>query len=181
MLPILCFSGLFLYELYEIIFSLWIREKAENVINYEIITLLIISSFLFCIWNLGSIFLKATNNFSKLSKLSCIHGISFFIFGMIGFKFLNLYGFLLGGIFAEIIFGIILINHEIYRYLSIRFSDLLHLLFYSVVSISCIVLPSIIFASVIKTLILSAFITSLLMIITLIKNRDIISENTTIA
>lgn len=174
MIPILSFSSLILYEFYDFIIDLWIRENSNNISNKRIFGLLIISSFVYCIWNLGTIFLVATNNFSKLSELSFYHGIGFFIFGVIGFYYSRLEGFIIGGILTEIIFGILLINYEIYKQLSIKLRDIISIILYFIICILSLAYPFILMDSAIQGSVVSLIIVILWLVFVIVRNRNIL-------
>ena len=117
---LLIYLGFILVSFYGEIMKLWIGRGYENYYDPSIFLLLVINSVIYCMWNVGSIFLVATNNFSRLSFLSAVHGMAFFIFLFIGYKISGLEMMLLFGILSELIFGLWLINREIYRYLKLK-------------------------------------------------------------
>lgn len=132
---ILIYICFFLLVSYENILKLWIGDSYLSYFDYELFILLLINSLLYCSWNIGTVFLVATNNFSKLSYLSALHGMAFFAFLVCGYFISGLKMMLLFGILSEIIFGMFIINREIFKYLRLRLKDYASLYFFSMFQI----------------------------------------------
>lgn len=176
MLPILCSTAIILIESYDYILSFWIRDNSDSINNLSYAFLLICSSFFYSIWNLGRIFLVATNNFSRLSVLSLFHSIGFMGLGIIGFYLEGLLGFILGGIVAEIFFGIILINYEIFKFLEINTRELITIIIYLLMTISGALVSIFLIDSILLSFAFSFIIYGLIIILILLKFRKIIMQ-----
>ena len=172
LVPILTFGSIILAEFYEIIMNIWIGDNANSVLNLSYSKLLITISYLYCIWNLGTVFLVATNNFSTLAKLSMFHGVSFFIFSVYGFYLFNLIGFLIAGIIAEFIFGVIIINIKIFKIINIYFKDILFLAIFLMINIITFLVIFLYIQSSLLVFFASFFITILFIGLLIFKNKS---------
>lgn len=173
LVPILTFGSVILAEFYEIIINIWMGDNSKSYLNYTYSKLLITISYLYCIWNLGTIFLVATNNFSTLAKLSTLHGISFFIFSVCGFYLFDLIGFLIAGIIAELIFGVIIINIKIFKSINISFKDTLFLVIFLMINIITFLIIFLYIQSSLLVFFASFFIAILFIGPLIFKNRSL--------
>lgn len=178
LIPVLTLVSVLLVEFYDFVISAWIGQNSNSVYNLIYFKLLISSSYLYCIWNLGTIFLVATNNFSVLAKLSLLHGIGFIIFSAFGFYLFNILGFLIACIIAELIFGVTIINILIYKSINICTKDILLLTSFMIINIVTFFLIFLYIQSNLFALITSIFITILFIALLINKNKKIFLEKT---
>jgi O-antigen/teichoic acid export membrane protein len=173
LVPVLTLGSVILVEFYEIIINIWIGDTADSIFNLSYFKLLIASSYLYCMWNLGTIFLVSTNNFSALAKLSLLHGVGFFIFGVCGFYLFNLKGFIIAGIIAELIFGVIIINMRAYKIMNIYFQDVLFLTIFTIINIITFLSIFLYIQSNLLAFVASIFIAILFIGLSIFKNKKL--------
>lgn len=178
LVPVLTLVSVLLVEFYDFALNIWIGENSKSIYNLIYFKLLITSSYLYCIWNLGTIFLVATNNFSVLAKLSLLHGIGFIIFSAFGFYLFNFLGFLIACIIAELIFGVTIINILIYKSINMSFKDILLVTSFMITNIITFFLIFLYIQSNLYAFITSTLITILFTALLINKNKEIFLEKT---